>query len=197
MQHNETFKKQLGQSLYDFDNIKKYIFEILKFDERKGLIIAGGIVPYLVMDKSSDRQHENIDFVCKIDDIDYYRQLFLRTKKYTLIKDSVDNNNGDYGFVYSYKGIPVGIYPFFEKNNCIYEKNYYYYSNEQFVRIIKGITENQYVFEKNNIKYMSLEIILKKKLMQNRPKDQKDINLFIDYGVDLNKANKIIIEEVK
>lgn len=195
-ERTNTYKLQLKQKKYDFNFIKNCIEEILNLDNNNKLVVSSGIVPYLILNLSSNREHENIDFLCEFSDIEYLRNYFLNELNFKLLGDSLNNNKGDYGFVFEYKGVPVGIYPYYFKDGKVYEKNYYYYSNDQFVRVIKNINIDSFVFIKNNVKYQSLEVIIKKKLQQNRPKDQKDIETLIKCNVDLEKAQQIEIEEI-
>jgi len=192
----KTYKLQLEQKKYDFDFVKKCIEEILELDIDNKLVVSSGIVPYLILNLSSNREHENIDFLCELKDIEYLRHYFLDKLNFKLLGDSLNNNKGDYGFVIEYKGVPVGIYPYYFEDGKIYEKNYYYYSNDQFIRVIKNIDTNSFVFERDNIKYQSLEVIIKKKFQQNRPKDQRDIETLIKCGVDIEKAKQIEFDEI-
>ena len=191
-----TYKLQLEQKKYDFDFVKKCIEEILKLDVNNKLVVSSGIVPYLILNLSSNREHENIDFLCEFKDIEYLRNYFVNDLSFKLLGDSLNNNKGDYGFVIEYKGVPVGIYPYYIKDGIVFEKNYYYYSNDQFTRIIKNINADSFVFVRNNVKYQSLEVIIKKKFQQNRPKDQRDIETLIKCGVDVEKAKQIEIDEI-
>lgn len=191
-----TYKLQLEQKKYDFNFVKKCIEEILELDVDNKLVVSSGIVPYLILNLSSNREHENIDFLCELKDIEYLRDYFLNELNFKLLGDSLNNNKGDYGFVIEYKGVPVGIYPYYFEDGKVYEKNYYYYSNDQFIRVIKNINTSSFVFERDNIKYQSLEVIIKKKFQQNRSKDQRDIEILIKCGVDVEKAKQIEIEEI-
>ena len=191
-----TYKLQLEQKKYDFNFVKKCIEEILELDVDNKLVVSSCIVPYLILNLSSNREHENIDFLCELKDIEYLRDYFLNELNFKLLGDSLNNNKGDYGFVIEYKGVPVGIYPYYFEDGKVYEKNYYYYSNDQFIRVIKNINTSSFVFERDNIKYQSLEVIIKKKFQQNRSKDQRDIEILIKCGVDVEKAKQIEIEEI-
>ena len=54
------------------------------------LILAGGIVPYLIFNQNSNRLHSDIDFICKIEDIDKIKDIFTSYGYYEREFDSLN-----------------------------------------------------------------------------------------------------------
>lgn len=168
--HNQTNFKQIKlvlskiQKILESTNTKTYI--------------AGGIVPYLLLNEDSNRHHSDIDFICPLQDMTKLRNIFKQASLYKNDWDSLSyaKDNKDYGFEIIIDGIPVGIYPFTYKDKKLMQ--YSYDPNRKMckIKLIKLENISDYITSyksKDGQTYntMSLEFIKMTKDHANRPKD--------------------------
>ena len=108
---------------YTLTQIKKVLDKIEKETSNINvkLYIAGGIVPYLLLNQDSNRLHSDIDLICDIKDMNTLRILAQKYSVYQKQLDSLNFKNKDYGFEIFINNIKVGIYPFIIKNKIIYQ----------------------------------------------------------------------------
>ena len=175
--------------------------EILKKTNLK-LFIAGGTVPYLLLNQDSKRMHSDIDTICFKKDIDKIRKVLKKTEYYIPTWDSLNivKDGKDYGLELLVDNVPVGIYPFNYENNLLTQ--YTYNPKDQTCKIkqIKLDDLNDYIFtytSKNGDIYntMSLEFIKKSKECCGRKKDVADLKKILETGLIrpniLNRINEI------
>lgn len=171
--------------------IVKKIFSIE--DLKDYLILAGGIVPYLVFKEESNRTHGDIDFICKARNIDKIRKIFDKYGYYKKGLDSLESIGKDYGFEMFIDDIKVGVYPFEEENGCI---NQYSYDSKHIDCKLKTInlSYDKYVCTNNDFKFMRLEVILKSKVFAMRTKDINDIDIILRHDFNHELYSRINIE---
>ncbi|MBR6778893.1 MAG: hypothetical protein IKM43_01910 [Clostridia bacterium] len=94
-------------------NTHEKLKDILLGSDSK-LFIAGGSVPYFILDEDSKRTHDDIDTLADLSDMSELRQLFKGTEYYKPEWDTLTyvQDGDDYGFEMIIEGVPVGIYPF-------------------------------------------------------------------------------------
>lgn len=188
-----------------YTQLKKAYNEIEKilFNQDVYLYLAGGIVPYILLNEDSLRMHDDIDTVCSFNDISKIRKIFKNTEYYIPEWDSLNysNNNIDYGFEIKIKDVPVGIYPFKYYNDnlaldvCTFDS----YLKIGKIKRLDNITNiNKFVKEytgKDGKIYhtMALEYIKKSKDLSNRPKDVIDSQKISEFGYDKNVYNEITL----
>ena len=108
-----------------FAQIKEVQLKVQDLLDKNSLTVyyAGGIVPYILTNEDSGRLHDDIDTICRIEDIDKIRKIIINAGFYdpkwdskTFTPDSIDC-----GFEMKINGVPFGIFPFTydEKNKII------------------------------------------------------------------------------
>ncbi len=176
-----------------FQQIKSVYNKVNDILEKNNLTIytSGGSVPYLISGEDSNRLHDDIDNVCKLEDMDKLRDVF---KTYGLYQEEWDSktyakDDIDYGFEMKIDNVPFGIYPFTydENEKMLTQYTYDPYTHE--CKVKKQICEDlkDYVTTytgKDNKKYntMSLEFIKYTKDKANREKDVIDSKKISEIG---------------
>lgn len=144
------------------------------------LYIAGGIVPYLLLNQDSNRLHSDIDLICDIKDMNTLRTLGQKYSVYQKQLDSLNFKNKDYGFEIFINNIKVGIYPFIIKNKIIYQYSYDAQTKTFKTKTIQveNITDYLMKYQSSDNKIyhtMSLEFIKMSKEKAGRKKDILDL----------------------
>ena len=167
---------------FQIQKMQKYIDILEKLNEKHdlGFYYAGGIVPYLLLDEESGRQHSDIDLIIDKEKIEKFREV---TKHYSLYNEDTDSltyKDEDFGFEFFYENMKFGVFPFTTDGNLI--RQYSYNSDyDQFkIRELDIMKTSDYILEyesKDGKKYemMSLEYIKLTKEEANREKDRIDI----------------------
>ena len=170
------------------DKIKNHTFEKIKLafkkimmltNEEIKLFLAGGTVPYFILNEDSNRMHSDIDTICDMKDISSLRQIFTQKGLYMAELDSLNHSKDkqDYGFEILIDDVPVGIYPFIYENGKIIQRSFDPYTKEckEKVLEVKEITDYVTSYKSKDGKVyntMSLEYI---KLTKDNSKREKDI----------------------
>lgn len=154
------------------------------------IYISGGSVPYLLLNEDSNRLHDDVDTICKSEDIERLRELF---KKLGLYKPEWDSKNysqdgNDYGFEMEIDGVPFGIYPFDYTDGIITQYSFDPYNKMCKTKTIpmKELSDYIFTYESRNGKTyntMSLEYIKLSKDHAKRPKDIQDSKKIEEYGI--------------
>ena len=166
-----------------FTQIKDVYNKVKEMLDKSGLkvYVSGGSVPYLLTGKDSGRFHDDIDTVCRMEDIGKLRQAFMAAGYYDADWDSrnFSQDGKDYGFEMKIDGVPFGIYPFeYDHENGLLTQ----YSADPYIKTCKVKTApikelNDYVTSYTGsdgrvYDTMSLECI---KLTKDNAKRSKDI----------------------
>ncbi len=177
----EEYKKLEKIKNHTFDLIKLTFIKLkmMLANENLKLFLAGGTVPYFLLNEDSNRMHGDIDTICDMKDISTLRQIFIQNGLYIPEWDSLGHSKDqqDYGFEIVIDGVPVGIYPFIYENGKITQRSFDPYTKEckEKVLEVKEITDyvNSYKSKDGNVyDTMSLEYI---KLIKDSSKMEKDI----------------------
>ena len=172
---------------------------IYSLDEsfRDILAIAGGIVPYLVTDTISKRNHGDIDIICNIKDMNKVRELLKKNNLYNGSKDSLLLFDKDYGFETTINNLKVGFYPY-EFKDKLFQFSYDSKNKKCKIREL-NINLDEYIKNYSTYKTMSLEVILKSKIvyLYCREKDKDDIDTICKYGFDNELYSRIMINDIK
>ncbi len=158
------------------------------------LVVAGGIVPYIVQKVKSSRLHGDIDLICSINDIEYIRNVIKNHNLYKYEMDSKMYFNSEYGFHFMINNIKVGIYPYFV-SDALYQRSYDGTTKKAKTKKL-NINIDEYINNEYEYKVMSLEVILKSKLIAFREKDRLDIDLICKHGINSELYSKIRIEDI-
>lgn len=183
-----------------FSQIKEVISRTQKLLEENGLniYISGGTVPYLLLNEDSNRLHDDVDTICKLEDIESLRELF---KKEGLYKPEWDSKNysrdgKDYGFEMEIDGVPFGIYPFNYENGTVIQYSFDPYNKMCKTKTIpiEQLTDYICTYESRDGKRydtMSLEYIKLSKDNARRPKDIADSKKISEYGIRNDVMSRI------
>ena len=177
-----------------FNEIKEVQQKVQELLDQKGLkvFIAGGSVTYLLTNTDSGRLHDDIDSICRIEDIDKLRELFINAGLYKEEWDSksFSTDGFDYGFEMKIDGVPFGIFPFtYDENNKVITQ----YSADPYNKTCKTKTIDvedlsDYVMPYRGVdgkeyNTMSLEYIKLTKDNAQRPKDIADSKKIEETGL--------------
>ena len=201
----ETYKANLEKMGFTYEEIMNVYRKIEKMNKTTAkLYLAGGIVPYALLNETKGRKHSNLDLLCSKDDISIVRELFRKKDLYEPKRDSLTYtiNNIDYGFQVVIDKIKVNISVFEVKQDGIIEYNF---DCKKRIGRIKNIAAklNDYIvpyLSADNKKYMtlSLEFIIANKLLSNREKDRKDIEKIQECnGISTDKIKKMPLPLVR
>jgi len=188
---------------YPYQQIVAVLEKIYSQDGIVNLInLSGGIVPYLISNTDSGRNHGDIDFIVKKDNMLLIRQMLQENNLYNIELDSLNiqrDDNEDYGVDTVIYGVPVGFYPYSIENNTIVQRSftpqYMFGKTELKTRILPGISEKDYItrYQLENgtcINISSLEIIMASKEKAGREKDLSDIKRINQIGFNNEKYQR-------
>ena len=163
--------------------------------------LSGGIVPYLISGVNSERNHGDIDFIVKKENMPIIRQLLQENNLYDADMDSLSIDNEDYGIDAIIDGIPIGFYPYSVEGDNIIQRSftpqYMYGSPELKTRVMPQMLENDYIanYSLPNgeiIGTSSLEVIkATKTITGGREKDYFDIAQIDKIGTDESRYQRV------
>lgn len=191
---------------FSYQKIKEIIDLISSEEALRGKIyISGGIVPWLVSNTDSGRQHGDIDLICSQEDMELVRKCLKERNLYNEELDSLnyeqDGEKVDYGIDTYIRGVPVGFYPFEYRDGVIIQRSF----SPEFVdgkrdlkvKKITGISLEDYIAETkldngNSIGINTLEIIKATKSMVLRGKDITDIRQIDKIGINRERYDRVL-----
>lgn len=200
-----AYKETLEKIGFSYNEVLEVYNKIEKMNKTKAkLYLAGGLIPYVLLNENSGRKHSNLDLLCSKDDVRMIREVFRKNDLYEPKRDSLTYtvNNIDYGFQIVVDKIKVNIAVFEEKDNGIIE---YSFDCHNRIGRIKNINTKltDYILpyvSSDNKKYitLSLEILIANKLLMNRDKDRKDIEKIKECnGISEEKIKKLPLPLVR
>lgn len=194
--------EKVGSSYSDVMEVYKKVEKMNKTSAK--LYLAGGLVPYVLLNEDSNRRHINIDFLCSKNDIRMIREVFRKNDLYEPKRDSLTYtvNDIDYGFQVVIDKIKVNISVFEEKDNGIVEYSFDCHNRIGRIKNINAKLTDYIVpyVSSDNKKYttLSLEFLVADKLLLKRDKDKKDIEKIKECnGISEEKIKKIPLPLVK
>ena len=190
---------------FAFQKIKEVVDLINSQEGLKGKIfIAGGIVPWIVSNKDSGRQHGDIDIICKQEDMDLIRLLLKEKNLYHEDMDSLnyeqEGQTIDYGVDTVIRDIPVGFYPYEYKDGTIIQRsfspNFVGGKRDLKVKRISGLNLDDYLTQVEladgqKLGISTLEVIKATKSMVLRGKDIQDIKQIDRIGIDKERYERV------
>ena len=117
-----AYKANMEKVGSPYSNVMEVYKKIEKMNKTSAkLYLAGGLVPYVLLNEDSNRRHVNLDLLCSKDDIRMIREVFRKNDLYEPKRDSLTYtiNNIDYGLQVVIDKIKVNIAVFEEKDNGI------------------------------------------------------------------------------
>jgi len=197
------FRKKLNQKeKTTFTQARNTLNKVLNLLEEKHLkiYIVGGLVPYILLNQDSNRLHDDIDTICRLEDIKELRELFIKEGLYNKEWDSktYSKDDKDYGFEMKIEGVPFAICPFEYKDGIINQYSFDPYTKECKTKTIpiKQISDYVYSYESKDGKIydtMSLEYIKLTKDNIQRPKDILDLEKISEYGIRNDVMSRLIM----
>ena len=178
--------------MHTFKEITGILEEIYKLNEINDIIyINGGIVAYLIDNKSKKRKHSDIDILVELKDMNIIRNELKKYNLYKENKDSLKLTDQDYGIHTNIRGIDIGFYPFEIENNGIKVNTFSIGEKTIFKsRFIKGLSFNDFYeiisFKDYKIKIIKRELLYLLKENLIRDKDRLDYEVL--KKLDLNQA---------
>ena len=200
-----AYKQTLEKIGFKYSEVVEVYHKIQKMNKTSAkLYLSGGIIPYLLLNEDSGRNHSNLDLLCSKDDIRMIREVFRKNDLYEPKRDSLTYtiNNIDYGFQVVVDKIKVNIAVFEEREDKIVE---YSFDCHQRIGRIKHINVklSDYILpyvSADNKKYttLSLELLIANKVLLKRDKDNKDIEKIKECnGISEDKIKKMPLPLVK
>ena len=177
---------KIGNSYSEIINVYEKIDKMNKV--KIPIYLAGGIIPYILLDEDSERKHSNLDLLCKKEDAKIVREIFRNNNLYEPKRDSLTYtiDGTDYGFQIVIDNVKVDISLYEEIEGGIVE-----YSFDCRNRIGRkkdiSVKLNDYIkpyVSSDNKKYttLSLEQLIVKKIVSGGDKDKKDIEKIKECG---------------
>ena len=194
-----AYKENLEKIGFTYEEVLNVYSKIEKMNKTSAkLYLAGGLIPYVLLNEDSKRRHNNLDLLCSKEDARMIREVFRKNDLYEPKRDSLTYtiNDIDYGFQVVIDKIKVNIAVFEEKEEGIIE---YSFDCHRRIGRIKHINAklNDYIVPyvaADNKKYntLSLEFLVADKLLLKRDKDKKDIEKISECnGISEYKIKKI------
>lgn len=176
--------KENNRESRTFEEIAKAYEKIKTILDKENLItyLAGGSVPYFILNEDSNRLHDDIDTVCKFEDIDKIREALKKNGLYDKDLDSktFTKDGKDYGFEIMVEGVPISFSPFRYDGKMVSQHTYDPYSHHCKVQEMELYDIEDYITSYKSLNgttyhTMSLEYIKKSKDNTiGRAKDKKD-----------------------
>ena len=200
-----VYKQKLEKMGFEYSDVVNVYNKVMKMNKTKAkLYLAGGIIPYVLLNENSNRKHTNLDLLCSKDDVRMIREVFRKNDLYEPKRDSLTYtvNGIDYGFQVVVDKIKVNVAVFEVKEEGLVE---YSFDCHRRIGRIKNINAKltDYIVpyvSSDNKKYttLSLEFVVADKLLLNRDKDKKDIEKISECnGISEDKIKKIPLPLVK
>ena len=200
-----AYKQNLEKIGFTYEQVIEVYNKIEKMNKTKAkLYLAGGLIPYVLLNEAGERRHTNLDLLCSKEDIRMIREVFRKNDLYEPKRDSLTYtvNDIDYGFQVVVDKVKVNIAVFEETEGGIVE---YSFDCHRRIGRIKNINAKltDYILpyvSADNKKYttLSLEFLVADKLLLKRDKDKKDIEKITECnGISEDKIKKIPLPLVK
>ncbi len=191
---------------FSYEKIMETLMKINVIEELRGkLFVSGGIVPWIVSEKDSQRMHGDIDLICKQEDMELVRQ---KLKDYRIYAPELDSltypQEGlvqDYGVDTYIGGVPVGFYPYEIEEGKIIQRSFspdlVDGKPDLKVKIMDGLDERDYLTSTTlsngvQIGHSTLEMVRATKLRANRAKDHHDIAQIDAIGIDSGRWERVV-----
>lgn len=181
-----------GRNSKTFEQIKNTQVKVQQLLDLYGLkiFISGGSVPYLLLNQDSNRLHDDIDTVCRLEDMEKLREVFKQAGLYQEEWDSKNyaSDGKDYGFEMKIDGVPFGIYPFSYENGILTQYSYDPYNTQCKIKTLQLEQLSDYILSYKGVDgkiydTMSLEFIKMTKDFAKREKDIVDSLKIIETGM--------------
>jgi len=200
-----SYKKGVDfMDMFTCDQIKEVVSILVEPILQSKLFVAGGIVPWILSDRNSNRKHSDIDIVVESCNMELIRQYLKDKSYYQKEMDSrflaLNNNQVDYGIEVLINGVPVNFAPFEPNADGIIQKNFSLKALVGYDALMKATMKNIAVEDyittyllKSGIELGSytLEAVKAAKENSNRTKDKIDLCEIEKIGINQDRYNRI------
>ena len=122
-----VYKQNLEKMGFEYSDVVNVYNKVMKMNKTKAkLYLAGGIIPYVLLNENSNRKHTNLDLLCSKDDVRMIREVFRKNDLYEPKRDSLTYtvNGIDYGFQVVVDKIKVNVAVFEVKEEGLVEYSF-------------------------------------------------------------------------
>lgn len=168
------------------------------------IFLAGGLVPWVLSGKNSNRLHSDIDFVVPLSEMETIRAFLKEQGLYDQTHDSLflpcNKEKIDFGTEIFLNGLPVSFTPFFTENNNLFQRDFTtadFSTKDSLVTLcLPNLAPEDYITAYSlpngqKLYCTSLEFVYAKKSRKNRPKDQGDLQQMKQIGFAENRLKHI------
>ena len=186
------------------DQIKEAVYILMEPILKGKIFVAGGIVPWILSGRNSNRKHSDIDIVVEIRNMELIRKYLKDKGYYQKEMDSrflaLNNTQGDYGIDALINGVPVNFAPFEANGDIIIQKNFSLKALVGYDALMKATMKNIAVEDyittyllKSGVELGSytLEAVKAAKENSNRTKDKIDLCEVEKIGINQDRYNRI------
>jgi len=190
--------------MFTCDQIKEAVYILMKPALKNKIFVAGGIVPWILSDRNSNRKHSDIDVVVENCNMELIREYLKNEGYYQKEMDSrflaINNNQVDYGIEVLINGVPVNFAPFEVDGDSIIQKNFSIKALVGYDALMKATMKNIAVEDyittyllKSGIELGSytLEAVKAAKESSDRTKDKIDLCEIEKIGINQERYNRI------
>lgn len=189
----------------DYISIVNVLMDIVQHDDLGNIVfVSGGIVPWIISKKDSNRKHGDIDLLVSNENMPKIRKFLSEHNLYDASLDSLNYENAlgvDYGIDTYIDGISVGFYPYEKtKDRSIIQRSFSPIEingkKDLKTKKIPNIEINDYLSKAtlpngSLIGISSLEIIKATKEKAAREKDIYDIREIDRIGYDVDRYERV------
>lgn len=168
------------------------------------VFLAGGLVPWLLSGKNSNRLHSDIDFVVPLHEMETIRRFLKEQGLYDPAHDSLflscNKEQIDFGTEIFLEDLPIGFTPFFTAQGSLIQRDFttadFSAKNSLVTLYLPELSLADYITSYplpngQSLYCTSLEFIYAKKNRKNRPKDLPDLQQIRQMGIDQNRLARI------
>lgn len=161
------------------------------------IVLAGGLVPWVISGADSHRLHSDLDFVVPLSEMETIRAFLKEQGLYDQTHDSLflpcNPEKVDFGTEIFLDVLPVSFTPFFTENHYLFQRDFAtadFSAKDSLVTLcLPNLAPEDYITayalpDGQKLSCTSLEFVYAKKSRKNRPKDQGDLQKMKQIGLN-------------
>lgn len=187
------------------EQAKRVALRVACDPELDGIVfLAGGLVPWLLLDEDSGRRHGDVDVAVELRDLDRVRSWAKREgfwrAEYDTRSLSCNSDGADYGFEAFVEGVPVSVTPFEARDGVIEQRSFSFADLAGFDALLagtmKGIAREDYTCRRalpdgREVEIETLEVLRAAKQASDRDKDACDLSALDRVGYDEDRYLRV------